>query len=78
MPGVHGKGEVREESGSFLKKRTKKLFSIEAWGNRRCQNSSAAGIPALECLRRWELRARSARGKFFGSFFQKRTFLPYA
>jgi hypothetical protein len=32
---------------------------------------SAAGIPTLECLRRWELCARSAREKFFGSFFKK-------
>jgi hypothetical protein len=50
-------GQSSEESGSFLKKRTKKLLSVA-----RCRR------PNQENTRRPEIEQ-----KFFGSFFQKRT-----
>jgi hypothetical protein len=61
-----------------LKKRTKKLFSIGA------RATAGAKAPAPQPFHRWNacgawfLSARSAREKFFGSFFQKRTSLPFA
>jgi hypothetical protein len=76
-------GGTREGRNFFFEKRSKKLFNALRGGSgseRRCERSGASASSTYKCLRRSssgsvsETGIAQRRGKFFGSFFQKRTF----